>query len=305
MTDYESYSSRRMKAGRGGSPVVYGYDQIPREMRLQAGYALEYAIGPLAINESYDEAYPNRRWEALEDAVKEEHGWLHLPSSEGNARDRIFDYMAELQDAEQVLDVIEIGFRLAQEDDYLDPEEVEEAINRLNRRFKQHDLGYEFVGCPGIIIRVDSQYVQAEVVEPAIALLHAAGFQGPLDEFLKAHREYRRGDMKDAMNDALKAFESTMKAICDARRWSRGPKWTAAHLINAMFVNGLIPPMLESYFGGLRSILESGVPVLRNKRSGHGQGSQVASVPDYLAAFTLHLTAANIVFLMSAFSESP
>ncbi len=51
-------------------------------------------------------------------------------------------------------------------------------------------------------------------------------------------------------------------------------------------------------------MLQSGVPTLRNKQSGHGQGSTVAEVPAYMAAFTLHLTASNIVFLLSAHAEA-
>lgn len=39
--------------------------------------------------------------------------------------------------------------------------------------------------------------------------------------------------------------------------------------------------------------------------NGHGQGAAVAEVPDPLAAITLHLTAANIVFLMSAYRAKP
>src|SRR3712207_8688399 len=40
---------------------------------------------------------------------------------------------------------------------------------------------------------------------------------------------------------------------------------------------------------GLRNTLEAGVPTLRNKNSGHGQGFFVKQVPDYFVGYALHL----------------
>jgi hypothetical protein len=38
----------------------------------------------------------------------------------------------------------------------------------------------------------------------------------------------------------------------------------------------------------------------RNRESGHGQGPEPKSVPNYVAAYALHATAANILFLVEA-----
>jgi hypothetical protein len=143
------------------------------------------------------------------------------------------------------------------------------------------------------------------MVEPAAAQLSILGWHGPLDEFLAAHRHYRHGDYKSAMNESLKAFESTMKSILQARQWKYEENWPARALINALFVNGLLPRSLECYFGGIRSVLDSGVPMLRNRQSGHGQGTAVIEVPEYVAAFTLHLTASSIIFLLAAHEAAP
>jgi len=150
---------------------------------------------------------------------------------------------------------------------------------------------------------MDSQYVHSDIVEPAIAALGEAGFEGALQEFMNAHREYRHGNHKGAMNEALKAFESTMKAISTKMGWTFDPGSTATKLIALMVDRGLISASQESYFAGFRAALESGVPTLRNKQSGHGQGAAIVPVPDYIAAFALHLTASNIVFLMAAYNE--
>jgi hypothetical protein len=91
-----------------------------------------------------------------------------------------------------------------------------------------------------------------------------------------------------------------MKAICDAHGWPYQSGVTAKPLIDILFQHNLISPDLASHFAGLRSTLESGLPTVRNKLSGHGQGAQPVTVPSYVTAFALHLAAANIVFLVEA-----
>lgn len=313
MEQYEAYSVRQKRLTRNGHPVAYVYDPIPPQMRAQAFHTLQMAGGPQYNSRSDRHVY----WEELEKIVVREHGYFHeLPAvREPNSVysfERMGKYLASVTETERILDVVEIGFRLAEKPalDALGSSynrsadgRMKLAVDELNRRFGQHDLGYAFVGMPGLIVRIDTEYVHTEVVDPAITQLAAAGWEGPLNEFMAAHRHYRHGDNKSAMNEALKAFESTMKAILHAHEWPYEENWQAKSLINAMFENELLPRALESYFGGIKALLESGVPTLRNKQSGHGQGSAVADVPDYMAAFALHLTASNIVFLLSAHAE--
>ena len=129
-------------------------------------------------------------------------------------------------------------------------------------------------------------------------------FEGAQEEFLNAHEHYRKRNMKDALNSCLKAFESVMKTICDKRGWQYDKNTsTAKGLINICFDNELIPKFWESHYSHLRLLLESGVPAGRNKTSAHGQGPTSTSVPDYLAAYMLHSTAATIVFLAEAEKE--
>jgi hypothetical protein len=172
----------------------------------------------------------------------------------------------------------------------------DDAIAELNRRFREPGVGYQYVG--GDIIRVDSHFLHAEAVKPALALLNAARFTGPADEFMRAFEHHRKGENKDAIADALNAFESTIKAICDARKWTYGPKDTAKPLMDILFKNGLVPSELESHFAGLRSAMESGLPTLANRTSRHGQGATPVEVPPHFTAYGLHLVASNIVFLV-------
>ena len=67
-----------------------------------------------------------------------------------------------------------------------------------------------------------------------------------------------------------------------------------------MLDNGLVHRYVETHLAGLRSTLEAGLPTVRNKNSGHGQGLLRRNVPDYFAGYALHLAATNIVFLVEA-----
>jgi hypothetical protein len=177
-------------------------------------------------------------------------------------------------------------------------QDPDSAIEELNRRFREHAIGYQYA--KGILIRLDSQFVHAKVVKPALSLLNATGFDGPADEFMRAFEHYRHGRNKETVAEALKAFESTMKSICAERKWSYPPTATAKELMKVLFDKGLVPPMLESHFSNLRVAMESGLPAVRNKTSGHGQGPSPVELPAHFAAYSLHLTASNIVFLVEA-----
>ncbi len=91
-----------------------------------------------------------------------------------------------------------------------------------------------------------------------------------------------------------------MKSICDKRGWSYGDGDAAHALIAICFDNGLIPPFWKTQFSALRSLLESGVPTARNRLGSHGQGAAPKPVPDHIAGYVLHMTAAAIVFLAAA-----
>lgn len=96
-----------------------------------------------------------------------------------------------------------------------------------------------------------------------------------------------------------------MKIICSKRGWTFTPNDTAKKLIDVCLANGLIPAYWQSHFTSLRSMLESSVPTVRNKTSGHGQGAVIQDVPDHLASYVLHMTAATILFLVKADEALP
>lgn len=291
--------SKRKRRQVGAEPDVYRYDDIPRQLRVQVIHIWSTALG--------EAEHPDTLWKFIHDTLARELGVFSL----GDRHDRFFlqcQQFLQKADTDSTLDLIEISFFaieviMPKASDYERrsrniSQEPADAIAELNARFKEHGIGYQFES--GHIIRVDSQHTHAEIVKPALRLLSQKRFAGAQEEFLKAHEHYRHGRHKEAVAEALKSFESVMKIIASARKWTHAPDATAKKLIDVMFQNDLVPKSLQSEFTALASVLESGLPTVRNKTSGHGQGTTPIAVPSHLAAFALHLAAANILFLADA-----
>ena len=304
--------SKRQKRLQGELPDVYQYETIPQALRNQVLYIWDDTFGS-------DKSLPaiRRVFEYISNVLRREYGLATLGGS-GSPFQSVRNFFLSTKVTEQVLDVIEISFQRIDEDvrsgrarfpyGKMTPDE---AIDELNHRFREHGVGYQYES--GLIIRVDSEFIHSEVVKPALEMLSDPMYEGANAEFLKAHEHYRTQRYEECMNECLKAFESCIKAICIKRQWTYNDGDTISHLIDIVFDKELIPAFMESHFTGLRkaldvrkglrSALESGVPPLRNNCSGHGQGREEVTVPEYMAAYTLHLTASNILFLAKANEE--
>ncbi len=308
--------SKRQKKLRGETPDVYVYDELPNPLRVQIVHIWRDTLGNDAQYNGV--AYGDYRYRSVREAYRfivntlcHEYGVFTLPGTmerygDGNYVEELRDFFLQEEDVEKALDAVELSFltidRFTRSLNYLERRDASERADRateeLNARFKEHGVGYQFTN--GEIIRVDSELIHSEVVQPALKLLNQEHYAGAQQEFLTAHEHYRKGDTKEALNECLKSFESVMKAICDKRGWSYANNATANSLIQVCFDNGLIPPFWQSQYASLRSLLESGVPTGRNKLSGHGQGTTPVSVPDHVVAYMLHMTASAIVFLAEA-----
>ena len=299
--------SKRQKRLRGEIPDVYKYDDIPKTFLVQVVQILRDTFG------DWGDGRPRSAYQKMVKILRHEYGVFRLPGptkSANTAFEELRIFMVNQSDVEKALDGIELSFREIDETvrdwgyrDGVDMSEAaDSAIEELNLRFQEHGVGYRYA--EGQIIRVDSGIVHSEVVKPALALLHNRDFAGAEEEYLSAHEHYRHGRHEEALNDALKAFESTMKIICDKRRWKYPGNATAKALIDVCLKNELIPEFWQTQYSSLRTLLESGVPTGRNKLGAHGQGSFRREVPSYLVGYVLHMTAAAIVFLVEAHDKS-
>ena len=301
--------SKRQKKLRGDVPDVYVYDNIPNALRVQIIHILYDVLGNNDNYNSYNNSVKSA-YKLIVDTLCREYGLFHLPSHD-NYGDRMYlnelaNFLLQEEDIEKVIDVIELSFKainyFPKDYSYLNrdncSEIIENAISELNSRFKEHGVGFQFV--ENEIIRIDSELLHSEAVKPALKLLNEQNYQGAQEEFLSAYEHYRHGKNKESLNDCLKSFESTMKAICDKHKWQYKSGDTAKNLIQICFDNNLITSFWQAQFTSLRSMLESSIPTGRNKLSGHGQGTEPITIPNYLVAYMLHMTASTLVFLTTA-----
>jgi AbiJ N-terminal domain 4 len=281
---------------------VYEYEIAPQRLRIQLSHIFDEYITSLDFS--------MRFWSLVVHSIKKEFGILELPGR--GYKDIVMRFFLGGND-QKAIDTIDLIFYLINQSiDSLTKTrndenrtivyQLKKAIEEANYRFKQNNFGYEIID--GQLIRIDNQMVHQEVIKPAIQLLFDEGFDTASNEFLQAHEHYRKGEYSDAIVDAGRAFESTMKIICDKKSYSYSQRDTASSLIHKLVTNNLIPSNLQNHFNHLWNTLSCGLPTIRNANGGHGQGVQETQVPESLVNFSINLAASNIVFLVKLYKES-
>jgi hypothetical protein len=306
--------SKRRKLERGETPDIYAYDNLSNQLRVQITYLFDFVFN----SSDHFGRDKERVYKFIAEILREERGVYQLNDARAvrNYYDSIWNYEKEVknyflreENAEYALDTVELFFRLTynvlEKDFSFDNwhANYEEAVRRLNVRFKEHGIGYAFEG--ERIIRIDSELIHKEIIIPALKLLHDKKFQNAEDEYLKAHEHYKNGRHKECLVDCLKSLETTIKIIGHKRKWNIKETDPASRLIEAVMSNGLIPNYMQAHFSALKACLESGTPTVRNKAGGHGQGVTAVAVPHYLAMYLLGETAVTIRLLVEADKSVP
>lgn len=295
MPVFDLFSKRHKK--KETTPDVYAYDHIPNKCRVQIVQILTDALAVTG-----DEVY-----EFVVKVLRREYGMFELwdGASQYTYQHELTRFFIRTKNVLEALDVIELSCRGVQDStDIVEynrsatQSEATEAIQELNIRLRENAVGYRFEH--GQVVRVDSEYIHSEVVQPVLRVLNDADYSGPQEEFLKAHEHYRSGKTKEAMNECVKALESTLKVICDKQGWVYSNRAAASELLQVCFEKNLVSDFWQSHYSALRSLLESGVPTARNRLSAHGQGATPVDVPEHIASYLIHQTAAAILFLMEA-----
>lgn len=315
MPSFKQFVKRIDKSQSVVKQELYQYDNLPQTFKVQAVHILREVVGDFLTSfhpYQYSSSGPvsNQIWEAAWKTLVKEFGRFYLGKDNTDHQEtQIFNHLLNC-DTQQALFIIETVLATAKRftsPNPYDPEfgrnvTLEEGIRELNQRFEENAIGYEYIS--GALIRKDTQFIHNEVVKPTITLLNDVGFSGPMEEFLGAFKFYRQDDKKQAIAEASKAFESTMKAICSKKHWAYDPHATAVPLIKVLIDNGLIPKELLSHFTSLQALLQNGLPTLSNKTSRHGQGIEPNEIERYIVEYALSLCASNILFLIKAYKLS-
>ena len=298
------FFSQRQNDGQG-TPEVLEYDNLPMEFRNQFLYILVDVCSECGGD----------LWRDIHRLYCREKGLLRLGShyvdSWKAAELNIMDYVSSASTSD-LLDFIDFTYNIFCDlvkqqkvlQCYLENDApIEDAIEELNDRFKQHNLGYEAIN--GELIRVDNRVIHEQYVKPALSLLCNEEFEGAEEEYRNAYEARRVGNNKDAILNATKCFESVMKTICEKKGYSFNPQRdTANNLLNILKKENFFPAYMNNHLDNVINTLISGAPTVRNKEAGHGQGSEITEVPDCLVDYVLGLVAVNCVLLVNLYKES-
>ena len=305
---FELFSQRNSKKQEFD---VYEYENLSQEFRNQVLYILSDYF------KLYKDSYKintYKIWENINQIYLRQKGLKRLTTIErfySEERDaELFFYQASY---DQILDYIDLSFQMIDStlrkisfNGYSTPinnenEIADKAIQELNFRFKQHGLGYEFSN--GNLVKKTNELIHQEIIKPALKLLHNKRFKGSEDEFLKAFEDYKNGNNKDALMNAQRAFESTLKCICKEKKIKFKDEETSRPLIKHLIEEGFIPTYQDNYMNNLEQILCSGLPTVRKKEAGHGQGVEIRKVDNTLVEYAINMSATNIVYLVSLLNK--
>ena len=191
---YKLFSERK-KEQQGLVSDVYVYDSFPEPFRNQFFAILKrlfneqnLRIGWRSIEEDV--------WEPLCESFAQEKGLKAIYYRSGSLPNTssAFEYYADRAENEDFLDLLDFSFSA-----FIDCEEVREvfgdeavndAIEELNYRLKQHSLGYEFID--GHLIEKTNEHIHKEIIKPAIYLLSEKEFEGANEEFFNAFECYKQ-----------------------------------------------------------------------------------------------------------------
>lgn len=295
---------------------------LPDEFRLQVMNNLKAVIGERR-RVSYTRASlgrelvtPGAIWRSIVDTIEHELG-RELDRYERSSYEEVFHdwFFHGDTPVSWSLTAIEIALITIAEneteianyqDEYRSQKTLADAVADINLRFRHQDLAYD-IDPESLLVRViDSDFMHSKVVSPTLSLIRSSGFAGVEAEFTAALEHHRYGREEAAIVEALKAFESTMKQICDERGWNYDrDRDTSVRLIDIVLENELLPGWVLEQFTHLRLLLSSGTPVTRNKVASHGSGSTPRVVPPYLATYAIHTAGANILLLIGAHQSKP
>jgi hypothetical protein len=186
---------------------------------------------------------------------------------------------------EEVLDAVEL-FCLQLE------EGSRAAFNAdLNRVLGEEDAAWRMLD--GQFVLLDAVFIHERVVANSQETLHSVRFEGAAQEMLSAQHDLIDQDMRGAVHNAGKSFESTMKAALGEEG-----HLAAKPLIESLEAAGWLDGLPEELRGGFASQVMLALPWMRNHLGGHGQGRDEKPLPDPYARLALGLAAVFDEFIV-------
>jgi hypothetical protein len=275
----------------GGRPDFFFGPLFPERVRTQIMSVLRATVGQGLM--------AGGAWRAIVRRFDYEMGTSNLGRGGGFAESAVENFM-RVSDGIEVLDLVALALLWAKGNKAFDTPAADvvwqrslspqQGIDDVNRFFREANVPYQFEH--DAWVHVASGFAHAEIVRPALDALARPGFEGALAEFQTALGHARDRHDKEAVTEATKAVESTMKCICAARGWTYPENATAKTLFDVVAANGLVPAWME---GAIIPVV-----IIRNKKSAHGQGPKHQQLPPYAADLAVNLAASSVLALMVA-----
>ena len=205
-------------------PSVFQTKTIPQPLRQQVLWIWRDLLFPLGqIEIRSGQPFGNSTMKAIRDAVCREHGLPRFSTSD-QAEEDLITALLQVQDTRIVVDMIERSFKHLLElpqwqATKLPPGKLQESIEELNHRFREHSVGFQFDIHAQRLIPINSTFTYEEVVRPALAILAHPDFANANKEFIEGWDDFKKSDFDDCLVKCGSCFESVMKIICDKKGW--------------------------------------------------------------------------------------
>lgn len=152
----------------------------------------------------------------------------------------------------------------------------------------------------GRLFHIDPEFLDLAVVTSVIEYMQDGRFRGALDEFVEARAELTAGNYKGAVHNACKSVESVLKTILGKE------SGTASQLLRALGASDFFDDLPPGIATSIMEPVFMGLPVLRNRLGGHGQGQDVVNVTADYAELAVHLAASfNLFFVKRYLTKHP
>ena len=167
-----------------------------------------------------------------------------------------------------------------------------------NLIFKSENSSFRVLD--GYIIKLDSTFLESEILNKAYELLKNNYFEKACKDFLNARNNLTAEDYSGTIIEANNAIESTLKKVLNKEKGEQGnlKKW--------LIKSGIIPDYFQGFCDHFEGLLQSAFTIA-NESSRHGKKeipSKRNEVTYAVASFFLHLTGSLIVFIMERYQEN-
>ncbi|MCF6777767.1 hypothetical protein L3V83_14445 [Thiotrichales bacterium 19X7-9] len=317
MAIIDIYSKREKNLTKNNKS--WGFDDICEKLKVQIIYVWKDILGEVIKQLNYNNGLLYINDEPYQDITQwfcREHGLMSLESGNNSLRKSYFEilanYFIDSNDYLKDLDIIELSMIYmnvyAREDHFLNSRrelthsKIDNGINEINNRFKEHNIGYRFAN--NKIIKITSEFSYNEIIQPTLTIINSDKYDTVNKEFMQAYEHYKNKFYSDAISNACKSLETTLKYICDYNGWSykkdnSNTSKTLSGLIDVVFEEQLVPKYLQAKYTSLKSLLTSSVGTVRNQ-DGISHGSEPTSInpTDDLVDYVLDMTASTIKYLV-------